>query len=224
MAGLCSSAHTLHPLFCCDRLRGVTRLKGGVTIRRLIWSAALFACAGIYVSAAAARATFILTDGERKSGIVVFHGGQNENLINGHLNLGVDNGKDMTFPIEQVAVIDFVGGQPPNTELSQLGTRHMLVTRDGGAQPGSFVNMIGGDRSRGTTSAVSGSSSRFPMSAVSTSTRKALALHSITPRQPRLPALPLSRRPRGAPQRLRPHARSRFTSTPPSRGPIPGSA
>jgi hypothetical protein len=33
-------------------------------------------------------------------------------------------------------VIDFVGGQPPNTELSQLGTRHMLVTRDGGAQPG----------------------------------------------------------------------------------------
>ena len=114
-------------------------------IRRLIWSAALFACAGIYVFAAAARATFILTDGERKSGIVVFHGGQNENLINGHLNLGVDNGKDMTFPIEQVAVIDFVGGQPPNTELSQLGTRHMLVTRDGGAQPGSFVNMIGGD-------------------------------------------------------------------------------
>jgi len=114
-------------------------------IRRLIWSAALFACAGIYVFAAAARATFILTDGERKSGIVVFHGGQNENLINGHLNLGVDNGKDMTFPIEQVAVIDFVGGQPPNTELSQLGTRHMLVTRDGGAQPGTFVNMIGGD-------------------------------------------------------------------------------
>ena len=114
-------------------------------IRRLIWSAAVFACAGIYVFAAAARATFILTDGERKSGIVVFHGGQNENLINGHLNLGVDNGKDMTFPIEQVAVIDFVGGQPPNTELSQLGTRHMLVTRDGGAQPGSFVNMIGGD-------------------------------------------------------------------------------
>jgi uncharacterized Zn-binding protein involved in type VI secretion len=114
-------------------------------IRRLILSAALFACAGIHAFAASARATFILTDGERKSGIVVFHGGQNENLINGHLNLGVDNGKDMTFPIEQVAVIDFVGGQPPNTELSQLGTRHMLVTRDGGAQPGRFVNMIGGD-------------------------------------------------------------------------------
>lgn len=114
-------------------------------IRRLIWSAGLVTCAGIYAFAATARATFILTDGERKSGTVVFHGGQNENLINGHLNLGVDNGKDMTFPIEQVAVIDFVGGQPPNSELAQLGTRHMLVTRDGATQPGRFINMTDGD-------------------------------------------------------------------------------
>jgi hypothetical protein len=114
-------------------------------IRRLTWSAAIVACAGIYAFAAADRATFILTDGERKSGTVVFHGGQNENLINGHLNLGVDNGADMTFPVDQVAVIDFVGGQPPNSELSQLGTRHMLVTRDGATQQGRFVNMIGGN-------------------------------------------------------------------------------
>jgi hypothetical protein len=114
-------------------------------VRRLTWSAVFLMCAGIYAFAAVDRATFILTDGERKSGTVVFHGGQNENLINGHLNLGVDNGNDMTFPMEQVAVIDFVGGQPPNTELSQLGTRHMLVTRDGATQQGRFVNMIGGN-------------------------------------------------------------------------------
>jgi hypothetical protein len=114
-------------------------------VRRLTWSAAFLMCAGIYAFAAVDRATFILTDGERKSGTVVFHGGQNENLINGHLNLGADTGKDMTFPVEQVAVIDFVGGQPSNAELSQLGTRHMLVTRDGGAQQGRFVNMIGGN-------------------------------------------------------------------------------
>src|SRR4051812_1655127 len=114
-------------------------------IRRLMWSAALVACAGIYAFAAGDRATFILTDGERKSGTVVFHGGQNENLINGHLNLGVDNGADMTFPVDQVAVIDFVGGQPSGAELSQLGTRHMLVTRDGATQQGRFVNMIGGN-------------------------------------------------------------------------------
>ena len=113
--------------------------------RRFISAAALVACAGIYVFAASERATFILTDGERKSGSVVFHGDQHENLINGYLNLGVDGGKDMTFPIDQVAVIDFVGGTPPASELAQLGNRHMLVTRNGATQAGRFVNMNGGD-------------------------------------------------------------------------------
>src|SRR5216684_2033332 len=108
--------------------------------RRLISSVALVACGGIYAFAAE-RATFILTDGERKSGIVVFHGDQHENLINGYLNLGVDNGKDLTFPLVQVAVIDFVGGQPPVTELAQLGAGHMLVTRDGATQQGRLINM-----------------------------------------------------------------------------------
>jgi hypothetical protein len=113
-------------------------------LRRLISSVALVACAGIYIFAAE-RATFILTDGERKSGPVVFHGDQHENLINGFLNLGADNGKEMTFPLHQVAVIDFVGGQPPASELAQLGTEHMLVTRDGTAQQGQLINLIGGD-------------------------------------------------------------------------------
>ena len=65
--------------------------------RRLTSSVALVACVGIYAFAAE-RATFILTDGERKSGPVVFHGDQHENLINGFLNLGADNGKEMAFP------------------------------------------------------------------------------------------------------------------------------
>ena len=39
------------------------------------------------------RATFILTDGERKSGTVVFHTDSRENLIAGNLNLGTDDGK-----------------------------------------------------------------------------------------------------------------------------------
>jgi len=55
--------------------------------------------------------TFILTNGERKSGEVVFHGGNGNNFIDGQLNLG-DNGKEQSFPIEQVAVIDFTGGAP----------------------------------------------------------------------------------------------------------------
>ena len=55
--------------------------------RRLIATVALVSCAGLYAFAAE-RATFILTDGERKSGEVVFHGGNAANFIDGQLNLG----------------------------------------------------------------------------------------------------------------------------------------
>lgn len=113
--------------------------------RFLTLAAVALLAGGTFVLAATARATFILTNGERKSGTVVFHGGANENLINGHLNLGVENAADMTFPIEQVAVIDFVGGRPQASELAQLGPRHTLFTRNSGPQGGRFVNMITGD-------------------------------------------------------------------------------
>ncbi len=113
-------------------------------VRRLISTVALVACAGLYVFAATERANFILTTGERKSGTVVFHGDAHENLINGYLNLGTSD-KDMTFPIDQVAVIDFVGGRPAQTEMSQLGAGQMLVMRDGRTQQGRFVNLVRGD-------------------------------------------------------------------------------
>jgi hypothetical protein len=114
-------------------------------MRRFIATVALVALAGLYLLAATERASFIMTNGERKSGTVVFHGGQHENLIDGYLNLGVDNGKDMTFPLDQVAVIDFVGGRPNQSELGQLGNGQLLVKRDGSAQQGRFINMLGGD-------------------------------------------------------------------------------
>lgn len=113
-------------------------------VRRLIFAAACVACASVYAFAASERANFILTNGERQSGTVAFHGDQHENLINGYLNLAT-NDKDLTFPMDQVAVIDFTGGQPPAAELAQLGASHMLVMRDGSTQQGRFVNMIGGD-------------------------------------------------------------------------------
>jgi hypothetical protein len=113
-------------------------------VRRILSAAALVACVGVYAFAASERANFILTNGERQSGMVAFHGDAHENLINGYLNLAT-NDKDLTFPLEQVAVIDFTGGQPAATELSQLGAGQMLVMRDGSVQQGRFVNMIGGD-------------------------------------------------------------------------------
>src|SRR5258707_7302344 len=115
-------------------------------IQRVISAVAIIACAGLCALAADERANFILTDGERKSGTVVAHGGQHETLINGFLNLGQDGAKDLTFPIGQVAIIDFTAGLPQQNELAQLpASGHMLVLRSGTSQTGRFVNMTGGD-------------------------------------------------------------------------------
>lgn len=116
-------------------------------MRRFIATAALVASAGGYLLAAPERANFILTNGERKSGIVAYHGDQNENLINGYLNLAQDGAKDLTFPMDQIAVIDFQGSRPNQAELAQLpaDSSHLLVLKNGTAQQGRFVNMIGGD-------------------------------------------------------------------------------
>jgi len=114
-------------------------------LRRLISTVALVSCAGLYVFAAPERATFILTDGERKSGQVVFHGGNAANFIDGQLNLG-DNGKEQSYPIDQVAVIDFVGGTPAPAELAKIPTGgQVVVMRDGTVVPGNFVNIVRGD-------------------------------------------------------------------------------
>jgi len=112
--------------------------------RRLIPAIALAAVAAIGVLAAE-RGTFILTDGERKSGELVFHGGNAANLIDGQLNLG-DNGKEQSYPVDQVAVIDFVGGTPAATELAKIpATGQVAVMRDGNAVAGKFVNIVRGD-------------------------------------------------------------------------------
>src|SRR4030088_3208025 len=112
--------------------------------RRLISTVALASCAGLY-ALAAERATFILTDGERKSGEVVFHGGNAANFIDGQLNLG-NSGKEQSYSIDQVAVIDFAGGMPAPAELAKIpASGQVVVMRDGTAIPGSFVNIVRGD-------------------------------------------------------------------------------
>jgi hypothetical protein len=114
-------------------------------LRRFISTVALVACTGIYAFAASERATFILTNGERKSGDVVFHGGQANNLIDGQLNLG-NAGQEQSFPIDQVAVIDVAGGTPSTDELGKVGASGQWVAmRNGGVESGKFLNMVRGD-------------------------------------------------------------------------------
>jgi len=113
-------------------------------IRRFIPTVAAIACLAS-AAFAAERGTFILTDGERKSGELVFHGGNAANLIDGQLNLG-DAGKEQSYPIDSVAVIDFAGGTPSNDELAKIpASGQVAVLRNGTAVPGKFVNIVRGD-------------------------------------------------------------------------------
>ena len=98
-------------------------------------------------AAAAERATFVLTDGSRQSGEIVFHGSGNKNIIDNFLNLGQSGAPDKTFPMDQVAMIEFDAGQPNPSEFQQLPANdgNLLVLRNGGVQRGKLVNLINGD-------------------------------------------------------------------------------
>ena len=96
-------------------------------IRRLIASCVLAACA-TGVAFAAHQATFILRNGDRVSGELTYKGGTSYTL----------NGQD--YASDNIALIEFVPGDPPAAELSQIPTvdnnpseheRHVFVTRSG---------------------------------------------------------------------------------------------
>jgi len=113
-------------------------------LQRFAVAAALIACAGIAVSAAT-NATFIMTNGQRVSGELVFHGGQGNNMIDNQLNLS-NAGKEQSYPMDQVAVIDVAGGNPSQDELNKaLSSSQAMALRDGTVQSGQFVNIQNGN-------------------------------------------------------------------------------
>ncbi len=77
------------------------------------------------------NATLIMKDGTRHSGTLVYHNDNDFNLI--------QSGQEKSYPIDQVAVVDFAGGTPETSELNKLPTsanppelqRHMLTLSDG---------------------------------------------------------------------------------------------
>jgi len=96
-------------------------------LRRLITSCGLVACLGV-VALANHPATFVLRNGDRVSGELSYKGGTAYTL----------NGRD--YPSSQIALIEFVPGEPSAAELNAIPTvdnnpseheRHVFVTRNG---------------------------------------------------------------------------------------------
>lgn len=100
-------------------------------MRRIVAATVVTLCLGMASVAVAADVTFVLTNGERHSGSLVYHRGTNIGLMN--------NGRERSYPVSQVAAIIYNDGDPGQGELDQLPTsdnppeleRHMLVLRNG---------------------------------------------------------------------------------------------
>ena len=111
--------------------------------RRLIAALTVAACAATVVLAQE-QATFILNNGQRETGTVVFHGGHGYNLIDNNLNLRIGN-DERSFAVGDVSVIDFVGGTPPERELQAVpASGNLIALRNGGLEEGRFVNIVNG--------------------------------------------------------------------------------
>jgi hypothetical protein len=96
---------------------------------------------------AAERATFVLTDGERVSGEVVFHTEERTNIRadKNEFNLKVADGTERPIPFSHVVLIDFLGGQPRDEELAALpNSGHLMTMRNGESKVGRLVDMVGG--------------------------------------------------------------------------------
>jgi len=120
------------------------KVEGQSVIRRYLYTAAVIGFGAVSMWAAE-QATFVLSNGEKHSGAIVYGRGSN-NIVDGRFHLSA-SGSEKTFGLNEVAVIDFAGGTPTAAERQALpaGNTGFMVMRNGSVQRGHLHNMIGGD-------------------------------------------------------------------------------
>src|SRR3954468_6607842 len=110
--------------------------------RRFIFTAALVA--SIAAPAwAQTRATYVLANGEKHNGVIVYGRGDN-NIVDGKFHVN-SSGQELVFEMPDVVVIDFVGGSPTQAERQALpadADTGLMVMRDGTVQRGKLHNLI----------------------------------------------------------------------------------
>jgi hypothetical protein len=110
-------------------------------MRRQFITAALVACTALPV-VAQERATVVLTNGQRYNGVLTYP--RADNNINDDRMSFAANG-DQSFPIGDVAVIDFAGGTPASAEVNALPPNGgVMVMRDGSTIRGHLHNIMRG--------------------------------------------------------------------------------
>ena len=115
-------------------------------MRRLFLIASVVVVATGVMATTFASATWVLTSGERVSGNINIHTDEKINIARAKFAVGMSDGTEREVPVDQVASIEFVGGDPPMAELEKLpATGHMLALRDGSTLNGRLLNLINGE-------------------------------------------------------------------------------
>ena len=115
-------------------------------MKRLCFLAVVAVVASGVMTSARMSATWVLTSGERVSGNINQHTDAKTNISRAQFAVGMPDGTEREVPVDQVASIEFVGGDPPMTELEKLpATGHMIALRDGSTLNGRLLNMVNGE-------------------------------------------------------------------------------
>ena len=113
----------------------------------------MVSCAGAGALLAGERATVILDDGQRISGMVTARGGRGGRRRDsraGELTLLTDDGREVGIPLDRTAVIQFGGGEPTAAEIRALArdSAQTMVRRNGTRESGQFNGIAGDDTVR----------------------------------------------------------------------------
>jgi hypothetical protein len=111
------------------------------TVAAVLMSGAIF-------TQVAKPASLVLTNGERVYGVVAFQSDiPAPSNARGTLSMQLENGRQMTVPIDTIALIDLAGGKPTPAELDALDADvpHVLVLRNGNTRKGRLVGIVGGE-------------------------------------------------------------------------------
>src|SRR5262245_55831349 len=112
-------------------------------MKRLCFLAVVIVAASGVLLHARLSATWVLTSGESVTGNINIHTDEKINIARAKFAVGMPDGTEREVPVDQVASIEFVGGDPPMSELEKLpSTGHMLAMRDGTTLNGRLINLI----------------------------------------------------------------------------------
>src|SRR6185503_339243 len=122
---------------------GQDSIGGSDMIRKFAFVTVVAGILGVALLGATADVTFVLKNGDRVSGTLVYRHTTDFTVVR--------DGREQTFPSDDIALIQFTGGDPSMNELEQLPNvdnnpneleRHVFVFRNGNVMRGKLHDIV----------------------------------------------------------------------------------